>query len=241
MRFRLMTVLTVLWLCGQVAAVPAHADERPDRPLITVSGQAEVRVPPDEAVLRMRVVTLDKDLAVAMTRNDERVKAILALGRELGVKAEHMQTSSLAIDAKETDRDGQKPVFLGYEVTKRISLLVKDLKRVDDLLAGVVKAGVNRIDRLELRSGEPRKYRDEARVLAIRAAREKASALAREIGQTIGKAFTITEDAPSYNGGSNNLQNVTLAESADSPAVSGAFSAGENAITARVTVSFELQ
>ena len=40
---------------------------------------------------------------------------------------------------------------------------------------------------------EPRKFRDEARSKAIRAAKEKAAAMASELGQTIGKPWEISE------------------------------------------------
>jgi uncharacterized protein YggE len=217
----------------------ARAEERPDRPLITVTGEAEVRVVPDEAVLRLRVVTVDKDLVLAKSRNDASVKDTLAAARGIGVSAEQLQTSAVAIDRNETAREGQVPLFLGYEVTKTITVILKDLSRVDDLLTALVKAGTNRIDAFELRSTEVRKHKDEARARAIKAAREKAVALTREIGQTIGKAFTITEE-PEFGGARNYSANNVVYDTYTQP-TGGTFATGQNAITARVVVSFELQ
>jgi uncharacterized protein len=229
---------SVAWASLFFASVGARAHDNPDRPLITVTGQAEVRVAPDEAVLRMRVVTLDKDLTVAKSSNDQSVKATLALVGGLGVTPEHIQTSALAIGALESQREGKTPLFLGYEVTKRLTVVLKDLKRADDLLTTVVKAGVNRVDGFELRHSDLRKHKDEARTLAMRAAREKATALAQEIGQAIGKAFTISEDDASYSPSSNMNRMVSFDEGA---AGEGSFSAGQNTIVARVTVSFDLK
>jgi uncharacterized protein YggE len=88
-----------------------------------------------------------------------------------------------------------------------------------------------------------RKYKDQARAMAIKAAQEKASAFAREIGQSIGKAFSITED------GVNNFTGKTLPNNTSNyvGGISGAYSDDENTIalgqisvTARVVVSFEL-
>jgi uncharacterized protein YggE len=232
------TAVLAIVLVSTPLTTAAH--EAPERPLITVTGQGEVRIPPDEAILRLRVVTLDKDLALAKSRNDESVKATLALVRERGVKPEHVQTGGLRIDARESEREGQKPVFIGHEVTRPITVAIKDLKQADDLLTAVVKSGVNRVDAFELHNSELRRHRDQARALAIRAAREKAAALTKEIGQTIGKAFSITETNPPWAGASNRLQTVAFVDSV-SEGDDGAFSAGENAITATVTVSFELQ
>src|SRR6185436_8617086 len=97
----------------------------------------------------------EKDIALAKARNDESIKATLALLRDVGVKPEGIQTGALSIDVKETEREGQKPIFLGYEVSRQITVVLKDLMRTDDLLTAVVKAGVNRVDSFELRNSEP--------------------------------------------------------------------------------------
>jgi uncharacterized protein YggE len=232
------------WIAAlfMIAGLPlaAGADDAPDRALITVTGEAEVRVAPDEAVLTARVVTLDKNLAIAKSRNDEGVKAVLAAVREVGVKPDHVQTGALAIDARESMRDSDKPLFLGYEVTKRLTIVLKDLARADDLLAAVVEAGVNRVDAFELRHSNPRKYKDEARALAIRAAREKAVALTAEIGQTVGKAFTITEDVPVSIVSRSASYNSFTAYGGSGGSDDSSFATGQNTISARVTVSFEL-
>jgi len=228
---------------SMIASLPLAAgahDNVSDRALITVTGEAEVRVAPDEAVLTARVVTLDKSLTVAKSRNDEGVKAVLAAVREVGVKPEHVQTGALAIELRESERSGEKPLFLGYEVTKRLTLVLKDLTRADDLLAAVVGAGVNRVDGFELRLSNPRKYKDEARALAIRAAREKAVALTAEIGQTVGKAFTITEEGPVSIVSRSASYNSFTAYAGSGGADDSAFATGQNTISARVTVSFEL-
>lgn len=178
---------------------------------------------------------------MATSRNDEGVKAVLSAVRAVGVKPEHVQTGALIIDARESMRDSDKPLFLGYEVTKRLTIVLKDLTRADDLLAAVVGAGVNRVDAFELRHSNPRKYRDEARALAIRAAREKAVALTAEIGQTVGKAFTIAEDAAATSWNRNPYQNrVSAYDGAGESDDTSTFASGQNSIRARVTVSFEL-
>src|SRR6266853_2380409 len=83
-------------------------------PLITVSGQAEVRVPPDEVVFTLGVESIDKDILAARTRTDDRVKEVLAMARRNNVKAEDVQTSYINIQPKyntdDLDYEQRRPI-----------------------------------------------------------------------------------------------------------------------------------
>ena len=55
----------------------------------------------------------------------------------------------------------------------------------------VMSAGANRIDGIEYQSSELRKYKDQARDEATKAAKEKAVALAQALGNQVGKTYSI--------------------------------------------------
>ncbi|HEV7522684.1 MAG TPA: SIMPL domain-containing protein, partial [Candidatus Angelobacter sp.] len=82
-----------------------------------------------------------------------------------------------------------------------------------------------------------RKYRDQARDLAVKAALEKAAALARALGQDIGKAQSI-EEVPE----SESVANTRLYGYADKTARTEApsIAVGQKSISASVMVAFEL-
>jgi len=63
----------------------------------------------------------------------------------------------------------------------------------------VMSAGANRVDGIEYQSSELRKYRDQARDEATKAAKEKAVALAQALGNQIGKTYSI-EEVQQWNG-----------------------------------------
>lgn len=54
------------------------ADDKPERPLITVTGEAEVNIAPDEVVFDLTVQTINKDLRLAKSQTDERLKSCLS-------------------------------------------------------------------------------------------------------------------------------------------------------------------
>jgi hypothetical protein len=222
-------------------ALPSVSGQSVDRPLITVSGQAEIMVVPDEVVFSLRVVTVDKDLMTAQHRNDEVVKKVLALARSYQIPPALIQTGYISLDEKYSDEEAtRKPsVFLGYEITKKIAIVLRDVSKAETMLADIFKSGVTRIEGVEFRSTQNRKYKDQARALAIKSAQEKANALAREIGQTIGKAYSIVEEGmnPYANVTANTMRGV-IGDYSDSDST---IALGQISITARVLVSFELK
>ena len=135
-----------------------------------------------------------------------------------------------------------KRVLIGYEVSKTIAIRLRDISRFDPLLSDVLKAGVTKVSNVEFRDSQIRAHKDQARAMAIRAAREKAILLAGEIGQKIGPAYSITEDGGSRSGNSM-LQNNTSVISGDLSASESdsAIAPGLISVTAQVTVSFELK
>src|SRR5437016_7438622 len=139
-------------------------------PLVTVTGQAEVRVPPDEVLFTLAVENVDRDMLVANKRTDESVKQILAIARKNNVKPEDVQTSQISVQPKyNTDdmsyeeRNKVKRVLIGYEVSKTVAIRLRDISRFDGLLADVLQAGITRLSNLEFRDSQLIKHCEEAR------------------------------------------------------------------------------
>lgn len=237
-----------LWLLLTAGAfyIPAFAQATNEPPLITVTGQAEVRVAPDEAVFSLEVESVDKDMLAAKRKTDESAKEVLSIARRNNVKPEDVQTSQISVEPRyNTDdldfeqRRGVKRIFLGYAVSVTVAVRLRDLSRFDQLLSDVLKAGVTKVGGLEFRNSQIRMHRDRARALAIRAAQEKANLLAREIGQSIGAAYSITEGG-GYDVSRSASQNVSTTISGDLSDRESVIAPGSISVTAQVTVRFRL-
>jgi uncharacterized protein YggE len=226
----------------------AFAQEDKDRPLITVTGQAELRVPPDEIVFTLSVESVDKDMLAAKNKTDDSVRSVLAIARRNNVKDEDVQTSYISVEPKYNiddldfeQRRGVKREFVGYQVSKTIAVRLRDIAKFDGLLSDVLKAGVTRVRNVEFRDSQIRKHKDQARAMAIRAAQEKARLLAGEIRQTIGPAYSIAETTGDYSPRAM-LQNATsVAGNLSDRESESAIAPGLISVTAQVTVSFRLQ
>lgn len=226
--------LAMLQLTGLVVA-----EDRLSPRVVRVVGTAEVKTVPDEVVIELGVEKQSVSAAQAKKAADAAARDILADLKKNGVVEKDMQTTFLALRPQFNYRKGMRISYFVAEQT--ISFTVRDLSRLDSLLESLIKAGGNRIDSIRYEVSDLRKYRDEARDLAVKAAREKASALAKALGQEVGKAYSIEEVAQpryEYSGG---LMSNTFFEHDKSPAKTGPSTApGESTISASVVVSFDL-
>ncbi len=237
---KIMNKLILVVLAIAFSATAATAQKESDRPLITVTGQAEIMVVPDEVVYRLRVVTMERELPAAQLKNDQVVKSLLALARRFLIPPELVQTGQISVTQRFSDESVTKrpPVLVGYTVTKAIAFILKDVSKAEGLLTEIFQSGVSTIDSVQFRTSQSRKYKDQARAMAIKAAQEKAIALTREIGQSIGKAHTIQEeDQPPYAPSNANYSGFARSEVADASTIA----LGQISISARVMVSFELK
>jgi uncharacterized protein YggE len=119
-----------------------------------------------------------------------------------------------------------------------MTITVRDLAKLDTLLEALIKAGGNRIDSISYETSDLRKYRDLVRDEAVKAAREKAGALAKALGQDIGRAQSI-EELPEYSFSAGLQSNASFEYSRDKVA-GPTIAAGQKTISASITVSFEL-
>ncbi len=225
---------------------PATASPRP----ISTTGDAEVKVAPDQVILILGVETWDKNIRVAKTQNDVRVKKIIALAQQdFAIDGKYVQTEQMSVDPRYRSGTYAPDDFIGYFVTKTIVITLQDVSKFEDLYTAVLEAGANHVYGVQFRTTELRKYRDQARALAIKAAQEKASALAGELGQKIGEPQTIEENYSGWRswydyrwGGSMSMaQNVVQNVGGSEPLADGTVAPGQISVTARVSVTFNLQ
>jgi uncharacterized protein YggE len=236
------------WAKAQSASgQPASGQPR----LITVTGDADVRVVPDEVILTLGVETWDKNMDIAKRQNDEIVTKVLALATDHGIAPEHIQTDYISIEPRyRNDGYYEQRDFIGFFVHKTVVLTLRDLSSFEAVLSGALNAGVNYVHGIEFRTTELRKHRDEARALAIQAAQEKATALAGELGQKVGNPITIQEEQSGWWSGYNAwwgsrygggmAQNVIQEAGGAASLADGSVAPGQIRVNSQVTVSFEL-
>jgi len=223
------------------ASLSALAQERIVPPLITVTGEAEIRVVPDEVYFDLTVQAFNKDLKAAKSQTDERLKKLFELTQRYNVAAKDVQTDYVSVEPRYRGNNEARQL-VGFLVRKDLVYTLRDVSKAEAMLAEVIETGVTKINDIDFRTSEMRQHRDQARAQAIRAAREKAVALTAEIGQNIGKAYSIEESVASGNPAAQNYMsnNITMS-SGDGESSSGTLAIGQIKVNARVVVRFELK
>ncbi|MCW5960868.1 MAG: SIMPL domain-containing protein [Pyrinomonadaceae bacterium] len=245
-----------------VFTLGAFAQDNSKPVTIDVSGTAEVEIAPDEVIFSLDVTNTESELQKAKSANDAVVAKILALTKRFSISAQDVKTDYISVekkfefirekDVKIYDEDGDevgRKEFKGYEVSKTVIVRLRDLTRFEDFFSEVVNAGVSEINSVKFQTSKLREMKDRARGLAMKAAYEKASAMAGAIGQTIGKAVSVVEVDNSNRGyslsGLNSNSNMTFGsfspEIVSSSESVATFAPGAIKVEASVKVSFLLK
>jgi len=243
--------VTILMIFGAAWAQQTTAYD--DRPKIAVNGEAVVNVKPDKIIITLGIETSDTDMAAAKQKNSDIMKKTMAAMKGLGVPEREIQTDYLSIEPR-WKNDYSRENFLGYFVRNTLVVTLSDAAKVEKLITDVLQAGVNYIHGIDFQTIDFKKYREQARELALKAAKEKAAKMAAVLGQSIGLPIQITE---SYSGspwwywsswsgwgyGRSRAmsQNVAQEEPGGSGEMGDTVALGKISIRAAVTVTFELK
>lgn len=199
-----MKLLFSLFFCTLIVTTTFSQGVRSS---VSVVGEASMSVPPDQVVFTFEVVTADKVLSVAKRTNDVRSAKTIIAAKDFKIETQDIQTDSLSISPQYTgskDPRGER-ILIGYEVTKRIFVTLKNLDKIDTFLSKAIEAGVNRVVSISIENSQMQKFQEQVRAMAIKNAQAKARAYAEQLGQTIGRAYVIREedaDSPSFDTGS---------------------------------------
>jgi uncharacterized protein YggE len=226
-----------------ISLAPAFS-QTTEPPLISVTGTAEIKVAPDEVVLLVNVETRHENMQEAKKENDAIAGKAIALLKSKGIKDEAIQTSYISLNARYDDEKGPtKPIY--FSTSKSIEVIINKVDAFESILTGLLATGVNEIEGITFRHSNSRNLRNQARAMAVKAAIQKADALAAELDVKRGKVFRVDADD---NGGryyaGNSLSNVGGAGGLfedTSAASDGGFSIGQISVSATVNASFLIE
>ncbi len=249
-------LLTFALLTLSLSLAQAQPSQPP--PQISLSGSAEVRVAPDEIILNVAVEPRSETLVPARVDNDQTSAACLAFLKESKLKEKDFKTDYISIQPQYNTRNNDNASYVkpvGYIVRKNLEVRLTDIASFQSVLTGLITNGVNYVNGVDFRTTELRKHRDQARKMAVRAAKEKAEALTTELGAKLGKVYTINANdgggiyGSNFNNGRVSGLNGYIQNSAVSVGSSGsasdeagdAFAVGQISVSASVNVTFLIE
>lgn len=221
------------------AALQVHAQEHQKQATISVSGEGIVNVVPDEVALNIRIEHIANSAKEAKLKNDAVVKNVLQFCKRMNIDRKDIHTQYVNLNK---NYDYQKKEY-HYKANQAIRILLRDLKKYETLVQGLLDSGTNRIDGVTFKNSQLEKHKSEARKKAILNARQKAKEYVDALQQNIGKAISISENTvhdPRYPALNTMRFNETVM--ADAKTTGGpTIAIGEMKVSARVQVTFELR
>lgn len=231
--------LLLAFLLGilSLMALPTFAQDNaaPLPGTIRVSGTGIVTTAPDTATVIVGVTVIDSNLKTAYAQANDQVAAIIQAVQDAGVAVEDIRTFGLNIyqDSSYPPMEGQTETpILRYNVSNQVSVKVRDIATVADVINAAVDAGANNLFGLEFRVDNIKTNETEARKLALEDARVKAAELAAAAGVELGEIVSISEFA----GGMPYNSNVRMDMGG-----SAVIQPGQQEITAMLDVTFEIK
>jgi len=221
---------------AQLAVSPTN-----QRTFVT-NGDAILRVQPDQVVLRLGLETKGEDLVDTKERNHTIISRAIAYCKAKGIPAKHIQTDYVSIRPHYNHRSDLKVSH--YNVTQVLCLVIEDIPAYEQMLTDLLLMGINKVDNIEFRTTKIKEYRNQARSMAIAAAKEKAEFLTSEVDIQLGDIINVSEYSanPAQSFSRANYANFSqnIVQDGNATGLDGGLSVGLLSIKATVTLTYAL-
>lgn len=237
MRYFLVPLLV---LVSGMACAASAADELAYR-TITVTGDAEVKKEPDQAIVSIGIEEQNAKLEVARKATDDQLKALFSIAKSMGIEDKDMQTTYSSIQPVYDYTNNATRVFRGYNVNHQVQITLKKPDQLAALTEKLLAAKIDQINNVEYGLQKKDEAESEALKKALAKAKEKAAMMASAYDESLGKVLVINESGVQSQPVPMMMKARMAPMSVASDAVESAPPAGEVSITANVTVTFSLK
>jgi hypothetical protein len=217
---------------GASALLAAPALAQSETPAISVTGEATISVPPDQAQVEAGVTSNGKTAREASEANNVTMGQVLLALKAAGIDAKDIQTSRLSLQPQSAPNHSTNAI-VGYRASNQVTVRVRDVTKVASTIDLLVGAGANDIGGINFMVSQASKLLDDAREQAVADARRKAEIYAKAAGVTLGAPLSIAEEgapAPVFRG------KMALAPMAATPVAQG-----EQTLSVNVSVSWAIK
>lgn len=225
---------------------------------INVDGTGDVLAVPDVATFSFSVTENAKTVADAQAKATTKINAALASLRQQGIADKDISTQSYTINPHYEYQNAVCPavapgsasiaycpsgksVLTGYEVSETIQVKVRDLAKAGSIFTSIGSLGVQNVNSLDFSVDDPTAVQADARNKAIANAKAKAEVLARQLGVSIVRVMSFSENTggyprPMYYA----MDKAVMAQGATAPAAPE-IPTGEQKVTSNVSITYEIK
>ena len=168
-------------------------------PKMHVTGEGKIDLAPDLAILNLGVMREAKTARGALSANNSAMAEVIAAMKDEGIEPRDLQTSNFSIQPRyvyHRPKDGEQqkpPKIVGYTVSNNLTVRIRDLKSIGEILDTSVTLGVNSGGHIQFGNDDPKPAITKARTAAMKDAMQRAGTLTSAAGVSLGRILEINE------------------------------------------------
>jgi uncharacterized protein len=194
-----LALITGMAAAAQPRSVPAPRlpTNEPSVRTLRVEGLGEAKAEPDEGWIDLAVETRAPTAKAASEENARKMERVIAALTAAGIPRKEIDTRHYTVFPEYTQPEPRsEPKLSGYRASNTLSVHVRELPRMGELIDRALAAGANRVDGVRFALSNEEAVRAEALRQAVVRARRTAEVLASALGVRLGPvldASTVAE------------------------------------------------
>lgn len=200
--------------------VPGTTDQAPEHK-IAVVGSGKVIVVPDQATVRLGVVIEKSTAKAARDAAAAAMTKVVAAIKALGINKRDIATSAVSLGPVYDHPQGSAPKIRGYQLQNIVTVTVRDLDVLSDVLDDAVTAGATSVDGVSFDVADRAAAEAKAREAAVKDARAKADTLASGLGVRITGVSSVSESVSTPVWYERSFGAAAAAQDASTPVLAG--------------------
>lgn len=168
-------------------------------PTVTVNATATLEVEPDIAYISLGVSTTEKTAEAAKKNNTTIMNRVLNAVRKENVSEKDMQTSLSMRTNYTWDKDYTERTITGYTVDNTLTITVRDIDKVGDIVDAAMNAGANEFHNVRFDLEDDEAYFVQALSDATKMAKKRANAMVTAAGGKLGDVASMSMGNVSFN------------------------------------------
>ena len=182
---------------------PGAATDGTPEHTVSVTGSGKVTVIPDMATINLGVVIERPTAKAAREAAAVAMTSVVDAVRSLGIADKDIATANVSLNPVYDYPNNAAPKIRGYQLQNTITITVRDLAKLSDLLDNSVVAGATTVNGISFDVADRTAAESQAREAAVKDAKTKADTLASGLGVRITGVASIAESVstPVWYGG----------------------------------------
>ena len=164
---------------------------------ITVQGEGKVIGIPDTVTINIGLSTEDESINTAQNINSKTINTVInKLKNEIKLDKKNIKTTNYNINPRYDWKDGET-ILKGYIVSQNIKIKTTNLTKINKILQIAGEYNFNQVGDLNFSIDNKETLKQEARIIALKNAKQKAKSLADVMEVKLGKVLSFSEQSNS--------------------------------------------